>query len=245
MSKSKGNVVDPDDMIRRYGADTTRLFTLFAAPPEKDLEWNEQGVEGCFRFVEKVWRLLMPRAAALRAAALPGARDGLGEPRREALRRKIHQTIARVTVDIERRLHLNTPVSSLMELLNAAQDFARDPRPGDEPFLKECGRVMALLLQPFAPHVSEEIWEALGGDGSVLQQPWPEADADWLAEDLVEVVVQVNGRLRGHLRMPADAPEADIVARARADERVAAHLAGRTVRKTIYLPGKLLNIVVQ
>jgi leucyl-tRNA synthetase len=245
MSKSKGNVVDPDDMIRRYGADTTRLFTLFAAPPEKDLEWNEQGVEGCFRFVEKVWRLLMPRAAALRAAGLPGARDGLGEPRREALRRKVHQTIARVTVDIERRLHLNTPVSSLMELLNAAQEFARDPRPGDEPYLLECGRVMALLLQPFAPHVSEEIWEALGGDGSVLQQPWPEADAAWLAEDLVEVVVQVNGRLRGHLRMPADAPKADIVARARADERVAAHLEGRTVRKTIYLPGKLLNIVVQ
>jgi leucyl-tRNA synthetase len=245
MSKSKGNIVDPDDMIRRYGADTTRLFTLFAAPPEKDLEWNEQGVEGCFRFVEKIWRLLMPRAAALRAAALPGPRDGAGDPRREALRRKVHQTIEKITVDIDRRLHLNTPVSSLMELLNLAQEFAKDDRPGDAAFLRECGRAMALLLQPFAPHVSEEIWEALGGSGSVLEQSWPEADPAWLQEDLIELVVQVNGRLRTHLRVAADAPEAEVVALARADERVAPHLGGVEVRRIIYLPGKLLNIVAR
>jgi leucyl-tRNA synthetase len=245
MSKSKGNIVDPDEMIQRYGADTTRLFTLFAAPPEKDLEWNEQGVEGCYRFLEKVWRLLMPRADALRAAAMPGPRDGAGDPRREALRRKVHQTIDKVTVDIDRRLHLNTPVSSLMELLNAAQDFLREERPGDAAFLKECGRVMALLLQPFAPHVSEEIWEALGGAGSVLEQPWPVADPAWLQEDLVEVIVQVNGRLRGHLRVAADAPQDDVVAMARADGRVAPHLEGRAVRRIVYLPGRLLNIVVQ
>jgi leucyl-tRNA synthetase len=247
MSKSKGNIVDPDDMVRRYGADTTRLFTLFAAPPEKDLEWNEQGVEGCYRFLEKVWRLLAPRAKALAGAAPPGAKDGADDPRRAALRRKVHQTIARVTDDIERRLHLNTPVSSLMELLNQMQEFVRDETPSgvraDTPLLAEAGRAMALLLQPLAPHISEELWARLGGEGLVLEQPWPVADPAWLLEDLVEIPVQVSGRLRGHVRAARDAGEADVVASARADRRIAAHLEGRTVRKIVYLPGRLLNIV--
>ncbi|MBI4168572.1 MAG: leucine--tRNA ligase [Acidobacteria bacterium] len=244
MSKSKGNIVDPDEMVRRYGADTTRLFTLFAAPPEKDLEWSELGVEGCFRFLERVWRLFLPRAAALAAAPLPGPDAGADDPRRAALRRKIHQTIARVTVDIERRLHLNTPVAAVMELLNAAQDFERDARDGDDPYLKEAGRAIALLLQPFAPHVSEEIWSALGGAGSAAARPWPAALDPWLKEDEVEIVVQVNGRVRGRLRVTPSVPEAELLARARADGRVSAHLAGRAVRRTIYVPGKLLNIVV-
>jgi len=243
MSKSKGNIVDPDDMIRRYGADTTRLFTLFAAPPEKDLEWNEQGVEGCYRFLEKIWRLLTPRAAALRAAPLPGPRDGADDARCAALRRKVHQTIARITVDIERRLHLNTPVSSLMELLNQVQDHVRDESPADAPYLKEAGRAMALLLQPLAPHISEELWALLGGEGLALQQPWPEADPAWLQEDLVEIPVQVSGRLRGHVRVARDAAETDVVALARGDTRIAVHLEGKPVRKIVYLPGRLLNIV--
>src|SRR5262249_20346463 len=133
MSKSKGNVVDPDDMVRRYGADTTRLFTLFAAPPEKDLEWNEMGVEGCFRFLERVWRLLAPRSRELALAPLPAEADDADDPRRARLRRRVHQTIERVTVDIERRLHLNTPVAALMELLNELQDFAKDLTDGDRP----------------------------------------------------------------------------------------------------------------
>ncbi len=245
MSKSKGNIVDPDDMIRKYGADTTRLFTLFAAPPEKDLEWNEQGVEGCFRFLERVWRLLMPRAGALAAAALPEARDGSGDARRAALRRKVHQTIDRITTDIGRRLHLNTPVAALMELLNATQEFAKDAAPGDDPYLKEAGLTMALLLQPFAPHVSEEIWESLGSEGCAALAAWPAADPAWVREDEVEIPVQVNGRLRGRLRVPPSIGEEEIVRRARDDGRVAAHLEGRIVRKTIYVPGKLLNIVVQ
>jgi leucyl-tRNA synthetase len=244
MSKSKGNVVDPDDMVRRYGADTTRLFTLFAAPPEKDLEWNEKGVEGCFRFLEKVWRLLTPRVQDLRRAGLPGRGDGRDDPRRAALRRKVHQTIERVTVDIEKRLHLNTPVAALMELLNAMQEFARDATPGDAPYLMEAGRAMALLLQPFAPHVSEEIWAALGGEGRAVRQRWPEAEPGWLIEEEVEVAVQVNGRLRGRLRVPLSLPESEVVKRARDDARVAPHLASGAIRKTIYLPGKLLNIVV-
>ncbi len=244
MSKSKGNIVDPDDMVRRYGADTTRLFTLFAAPPEKDLEWNEQGVEGCFRFVERIWRVLMPRAGELAPAPLPGDGEGAGDPRRTALRRRVHQTIERVTIDIDRRLHLNTPVAALMELLNGLQDFVRDGAAGDAPFVKEAGRVMALLLQPFAPHLSEELWEAIGGQGSVARQPWPVADARWLAEDEVEIAVQVNGRLRGRLLVPPSLPESEALRRARADAHVAAHLEGRVVRKTIYLQGKLLNIVV-
>ena len=245
MSKSKGNIVDPDDLIRRYGADTTRLFTLFAAPPEKDLEWDDQGVEGCFRFLERVWRLFAPRASGLAAAAPPGPKDGADEPRRAALRRKVHRTIQKVTHDLDRRLHLNTPVSSLMELLNETADVARQERAGDEPYLKEAGRTLALLLQPLAPHVSEALWEGMGGGTSALLEAWPEADPFWLVEDEVELVVQVNGRLRGHVRVAADAPEADAVARARMDPRVGVHLEGKTVRKTIYLPGKLLNIVAQ
>ncbi|HYS77438.1 MAG TPA: class I tRNA ligase family protein, partial [Candidatus Dormibacteraeota bacterium] len=244
MSKSKGNVVDPDDMVRRYGADTTRLFTLFAAPPEKDLEWNEKGVEGCFRFVERVWRLLMPRAGDLARTPLPEAGDGVSDARRAALRRRVHQTIDRITVDIDRRLHLNTPVAALMELLNALQDFVRDEAEGDRPYVKEAGRAMALLLQPFAPHLSEELWASLGGTGSAARQPWPAALARWLVEDEVEIAVQVNGRVRGRLVVPPSLPEAEALARARADANVAAHLEGRPVRKTVYLQGKLLNIVV-
>ncbi len=244
MSKSKGNIVDPDDMIRRYGADTTRLFTLFAAPPVKDLEWDERGVEGCFRFLDKIWRLLVPRAEALARAHLPAPSDGRDDPRRSALRRKVHQTIQRVTIDIDKRLHLNTPVAAIMELLNETAEFVREPQSGDEPFLKEVGRTMALLLQPFAPHISEELWSLLGGEGFAVDQPWPELDEDWLREEEVEVVVQVNGRVRAHLRVPPALPEEEILALARADERVAAHIGGRTIRKTIYLPGRLLNIVV-
>jgi len=245
MSKSKGNIVDPDELIRRYGADTTRLFTLFAAPPEKDLEWDDQGVEGCFRFLERIWRLFAPRAVALAAAPDPGPKDGVDEPRRAGLRRKVHRTIQRVTHDLERRLHLNTPVSSLMELLNEATDVARQERKGDEPYLKEAGRTLALLLQPLAPHVSEALWEAMGGGASVLLETWPAADPFWLTEEEIELVVQVNGRLRGHVRVAAEAPEAEAVARARADARIAVHLEGKSVRKAIYLPGRLLNLVVQ
>jgi leucyl-tRNA synthetase len=244
MSKSKGNVVDPDDMVRRYGADTTRLFTLFAAPPEKDLEWNEKGVEGCFRFLERVWRLLVPRAAEIAGASLPAEGDGAGDPRHARLRRRVHQTIERVTTDIEPRLHLNTPVAALMELLNELLDFSRDATGSDLPYLKEAALTLALLLQPFAPHVSEELWESLGGEGRAVRQKWPAASPRWLQEEQVEIPVQVNGRLRGRLLAAPSISESEALERARQDDRVAVHLRGRAVRKTIYLPGKLLNIVV-
>lgn len=245
MSKSKGNIVDPDDMVRRYGADTTRLFALFAAPPEKDLEWNEQGVEGCFRFLERVWRLFGARAAALRSAPLPGPRDGADDPRRSALRRRVHHTIRRITIDIEKRLHLNTPIAALMELLNEAQEFERGARGADdESCLKEAGVAVALLLQPFAPHIAEELWSLLAGEGTAATQPWPEPLPAFLHEDEVEVVVQVNGRVRGRVRVPSGAAESEVLDRARADPRVASHLEGRALRKTVYVPGKLLNLVV-
>ena len=244
MSKSKGNIVDPDEMIQRYGADTTRLFTLFAAPPVKDLEWDERGVDGCFRFLDKVWRLLIPRAAMLSAAPLPGAMDGRDDPRRAALRRKVHQTIRRITIDIDRRLHLNTPVAAVMELLNESQVFVRDFEEDDAPYLKEVGWTMALLLQPFAPHISEELWSALGGGGDAVDQRWPDPDEEWLHEETVEMVVQVNGRVRSRLRVSPSLTEKEALDLARADARVAAHLSGKTIRKTIYLPGRLLNIVV-
>ncbi|PYT37487.1 MAG: leucine--tRNA ligase [Acidobacteria bacterium] len=244
MSKSKGNTVDPDDMVQRYGADTTRLFTLFAAPPEKDLEWNEKGVEGCFRFLERVWRLFMPRASEIARAPLPAEEDGADQARRARLRRRVHQTIERVTTDIERRLHLNTPVAALMELLNEAQDFSRDADGADLPYLKEVGLNLALLLQPFAPHVSEELWTSLGGQGNAVRQAWPAPLARWRREEQVEIPVQVNGRLRGHLLAAPSISEAEALSQAQGDARVAVHLRGRPIRKTIYLPGKLLNIVL-
>jgi leucyl-tRNA synthetase len=151
----------------------------------------------------------------------------------------------RVTDDLDRRLHLNTPVSSLMQLLNDVTEFARDGRTGDEPYIKEAGTTLALLLQPLAPHVSEELWESLGGDGSVLEQPWPVADGAWLVEEEIEMVVQVNGKVRGHVRLAAGAPEAAALARALEDPRIAAHLTGRSPAKVIYLPGRLLNLVVR
>ncbi|HKB07689.1 MAG TPA: leucine--tRNA ligase [Candidatus Polarisedimenticolia bacterium] len=244
MSKSKGNVVEPDDMVSRYGADTTRLFTLFAAPPEKDLEWNEKGVEGCFRFLERVWRLLIPRASDLARVPPPGEEDGAGDARHARLRRRVHQTIDRVTGDIERRLHLNTPVAALMELLNETQDFCRDASDADRPYLKEAGLTLALLLQPFAPHISEELWTSLGGQGSAVRQAWPTASPRWLQEEQVEIPVQVNGRLRARLLVAPSISETEALSRAQEDARVSAHLQGRAIRKTIYLPGKLLNIVV-
>ena len=174
-------------------------------------------------------------------------------PRRAALRRRVHRTIERVTIDIDKRLHLNTPVAALMELLNDLQDFCRDATDPDQPFIKEAGLSMALLLQPFAPHISEELWQGLGGQGSAARQAWPVPSPRWLAEDEVEIVVQVNGKVRARISVPAGAgrllappslSESEAVAQARADARVAPHLEGRAIRKIVFLPGRLLNLVV-
>ncbi|MBI4367356.1 MAG: leucine--tRNA ligase [Deltaproteobacteria bacterium] len=221
MSKSKGNVVDPDEIIARYGADTARLFILFAAPPEKDLEWNDRAVEGMYRFLGRVWRAV--------AACVAGGADN--DPDATVFR-LMHKTIRRVTDDIE-RLHFNTALAAIMEYVNTLQGAAPS---------RVAGETLALLLAPFAPHIAEELWAALGHSGGIRRVPWPQADPRYLAEATCCIVVQVNGKLRDRITVDADAtPEA--VKAAALTEKARAHIGGKPVANVIYVPGRLVNIV--
>jgi len=244
MSKSKGNVVDPDAMIDRYGADTTRLFSLFAAPPERDLEWSDAGIEGCFRFLGRLWRSFERVLPQLPKAGSPVPADADdGEAR--ALRRKTHQTVRRVTDDLGPRMHLNTPVAAVMELLNQAAPLVpkEAPTSGEAWALREAFEVIARVLAPFSPHIAEELWEALGHAPFVAQAAWPASDPAVLEDDTALLVVQVNGKVRGKLAVPKGLDEQAALAAARADRNVAAHLDGKAVRKTVYVPDRLLNVV--
>jgi leucyl-tRNA synthetase len=248
MSKSKGNVVDPDDQVRKYGADTARLFSLFAAPPEKDLDWNEHGVEGAYRFLNRVWRFVTGHLAELRAAdrrAHPPATD---HGRR--FRRVVHETIRRVTADIEREFHFNTAVSAIMELFNALQEFEQaslDQVPGEErrALLREATETLLLLLGPFCPHIAEELWEQLGHTESLFRQRWPEPEPEALKREEVTVVVQVDGRVRSRLTVAVDAPAGEVERRALADARVQSWLASRRVERVVVVPNRLVNIVTR
>jgi leucyl-tRNA synthetase len=246
MSKSKGNVVDPDLMIERYGADTTRLFSLFAAPPERDLEWSDAGIEGCHRFLGRLWRAFEKARPALPAAGTPppaAAASGGAL----ALRRKTHQTIRRITDDLGPRMHLNTPVAAIMELLNMATPLIvpGDTGAGDAWALREAFETIARVMSPFAPHVAEELWEGLGHEPFVATAAWPEADPALLASGQALVVVQVNGKVRGKLDLPTGTPEADVLSAARADGRIAAYLDGKPVRKIVFVPDRLMNVVIE
>ncbi len=245
MSKSKGNVVDPDDLIRTFGADTARLFSLFAAPPEKDLDWNDHGVEGASRFLNRVWRFVTARAGALRAAGQT-PREPLSAPGR-AFRRTIHETIARVTADIETDFHFNTAISATMELVNALQAWDADvgcaPVEERAALSREAVEALLVLLAPFCPHIAEELWNVLGHGTSVFARAWPEADPVALARDEVTIVVQVDGKVRSRVQMEVDAVEELVKARALADEKVQPWIAGRRVATVIVVPGRLVNIV--
>ena len=246
MSKSKGNVVDPDHMVERYGADTTRLFSLFAAPPERDLEWSEAGVEGCFRFLSRLFRAFeVARPAFPGAGTPPPASAGVGGAL--ALRRKTHHTIRRVTDDLGPRMHLNTPVAAVMELLNLATPIVQSAsmREGEAWAVREAFEVIARVISPFAPHVAEELWEDLGFAPFVANAAWPSADPALLAVDEVPLVVQVNGKVRGKLTLPTGLSEVDVIAAARADSKLAAYLNGRPIRKTVFVPDRLLNVVTE
>jgi len=247
MSKSKGNVVDPDDMVARYGADTTRLFSLFAAPPEKDLEWSDLGVEGSFRFLQRVWRLAEDwREALLQCSPYEDGPLPAEEPA-ASLFRKTHETIYRVTRDIEERQHLNTAVSSIMELLNALYQVPRpDPaaRPLECSVLRKAFETVLVLLSPFAPHLADELWESLGHSQPLLEVRWPSYRPDALQQEEIMLVVQVNGKVRTRLRIPGDLPPEEIERRALSDEKLGRFLAGKQPRRMVHVPGKLLNIVV-
>ncbi|RII27619.1 MAG: leucine--tRNA ligase [Geobacter sp.] len=242
MSKSKGNVVDPNALIDRYGADTARLFSLFAAPPEKDLDWSDQGVDGSYRFINRVWKLV---AEALPFIKNSGAMDPstLSDDAR-TLRRTIHKTIRKVTEDLDERFHFNTAIAAVMELVNAIYAFEPKNSPENAAVLREGVESVVLLLSPFVPHVTEELWEAIGHQGGVEATGWPTWDEAATVDEELLIVIQVNGKLRGKVTVPAGAAEDAVKEAAFADERVKSWLDGKQVRKAIYVPGKLLNIVV-
>jgi leucyl-tRNA synthetase len=245
MSKSKKNVIDPNTLLDKYGADTTRLFCLFAAPPERDLEWSAQGVEGGFRFLNRVWRLAhkwMPAVASI--AAFTGDENELSGPVRE-LYKKVHQSVRKVTRDIEDRFHFNTAISAVMELINALSGFTpQAPDTKERAVVRLALEDTTLLLAPIVPHFAEEIWSALGREGSVLQAGWPEYREDALSQDELIIVIQVNGKLRGRIAVAPGTPRSEIEKQALADERAQKFIAAKPVRKVVVVPDKLVNIVV-
>ena len=242
MSKSKGNVVDPNALIERYGADTARLFSLFAAPPEKDLDWSDQGVDGSFRFLNRVWRLVYEVLPAIKGVAAPVPAELAGEAKN--LRRAVHKTIKKVTEDVDGRFHFNTAIAAIMELVNAIQGFGQKNAPENAAVVREAVESVVRLLAPFVPHFAEELWSELGHEGTLEQAGWPGYDAEAAVDEEVTVVIQVNGKLRSKLMVAPDVEEESVKAAALADDKILPHLEGKSVKKVVYVPGKLVNIVV-
>ncbi len=243
MSKSKGNVVTPDEIVKQYGADTGRLFILFASPPEKDLDWSDQGVEGCHRFLRRIWRL----AAECLEQFAAGEGSTAVTAQETELERHVHASIKKVTSDIEERFNFNTAISAIMELVNATYAYRQAVKSAEQnhAVLRETLEKTVLLLAPFAPHMAEELWRQLGYISSVHKQFWPEYDPEKLLVEEVEVVVQINGKVRGRIIVPSECTDDDLIEKARENERIGELLAGKDVAKTIIVPGRLVNIVVR
>ncbi len=240
MSKSVGNVVSPEEILEKYGADTARLFILFAAPPEKDLAWSDQGVEGSYRFLRRVWTIVG------RYLELAKTDAGTLTEEEKDLRRRLHMTIAKVTADLDGRFNFNTAISSVMELVNAMYLYAEKHETVDAAFAKELLRALLLLLAPFVPHITEELWQLLGEkEESVHAAAWPEVDESALTVEEAELAVQVNGKVRGVVKMPVDADEETVAAAAKELSEVAKHLEGKTIVKCIVVPQRVVNIVVK
>ncbi len=226
MSKSKGNVVSPDELIERHGADALRLYILFMGPADQDKEWQDTGVEGMWRFLTRLWRIVHEEIA--REPADPGTTP---------LARKAHETIHKVTDDIDRRFVFNTPVAAVMELVNA---ISASP---DDPASRFAVETAVSLIQPYAPHVAEELWSALG-HSRLWEEPWPVADESMLQRDTIELVIQVNGKVRDRMTVAAGLPKEELIALAKSSERVQAYLDGKEPRQVIVVPDKLVNFVV-
>jgi len=239
-------VVSPDEMIARYGADATRMYALFAAPPDRDLEWQEDGVAGVSRFLSRVYRITMKFAPVVKAHyAKP--QITAATPASQALLRKLHQTIAKITLDFSGRWHFNTCIAAIMELVNVlmAAEPAMESGEVPEAAVAEVFRNLILLLAPFAPFVAAELWEQTGHTGVVFRTTWPVADAALAAEDEIEIPVQVNGKLVNVVRVPAGSAEDVVKAAAMTDAKVSARVEGKTIVKTVVVPGKLVNLVVK
>jgi leucyl-tRNA synthetase len=258
MSKSLGNVVTPDEMVARYGADSARMYSLFAAPPDRDLDWQDAGVEGVSRFLGRVYRYVAKHSVVETPLVVSRTsnprRSGSGEAtvtaqetlsaQGRALQRKLHQTIKRVSHDFEGRWHFNTSIAAIMELVN--QLYASEEGDSVPPnLLAEVQRSLVLLLHPFAPYLAHELWEMLGEGGSLLAAVWPEYDPALAKEEEVEIAVQINGKVRSHILVAASAPDEELRERALADPKVQASIAGKQILKVIVVSGKLVNIVVR
>ena len=240
MSKSKGNVVSPEEIVAKYGADTARLFILFAAPVERDLDWSDEGVEGSYRFLGRVWRIVD-------AYNEEGKKNVTGELTKDefALRRELHRVIKKVTEDLDNNFNFNTAISAIMELVNAMYQFKDSHDTVQADLGHELVEKLLLMLAPFTPHITEELWHEVGKTGSIHQQDWPIYEEAALVIDEVEIAVQVNGKVRDKMTIPVDMPKADLEAQALALDRVKEFTDGKTVAKVIIIPNKIVNIVVK
>ena len=243
MSKSKGNVVSPEEIINRYGADTARLFILFAAPPERDLEWNDRAVEGCFRFLNRVWRLVHSTRDIILDAEGEIDFNNLNKADRD-LMRMVHSSLQRVTSDLGERFNFNTAISRIMELVNATYDYKEKSDELNSLVLKAAIEAIILTLMPFSPHICEELWEELGKEEMLVRTNWPEVDEKYLVEDEVEVVLQINGKVRDKIKVPADLGKEEMEKFAFESDRIKELTEGQTIRKVIVVPKKIVNIVV-
>jgi leucyl-tRNA synthetase len=246
MSKSLKNVIDPDYLIEKYGCDTARMFCLFASPPEKDLEWSDQGVEGSFRFLGRVWRLVMDYLDDIRDVERPTVDEEPDEDFKK-LRRKTHQTIRKVTTDIEDRFRFNTAISAVMELVNLVYQIPR-PEKGNRAALaalREAIETVVVLLAPIVPHIAEELWEMMDRKELLARSSWPSYDPGLASEEELTIVIQVNGKLRSRIVVSADESEEKIKELALADEKTQKFLEGVAIVKIIAVPKKLVNIVVK
>lgn len=246
MAKSKGNVVDPNDIIEKYGADTTRLFILFTSPPERDLDWSDQGVEGAFRFINRVWRMVIGNLEKIKDIPPYAGGEPIPDNLRN-LRRKTHQTIKKVTEDIEDRFHFNTAISAIMELVNTIYQFdvANEEEPLFLSVLREAIETVIILLSPVTPHICEELWEKLGGRESIIKVPLPSYSEEIIREDEILIVVQINGKLRSRISVSAFSSEDQIKKAALNAPRVEELLKNNEIKRIVYIPGKLLNIVTK
>ncbi len=247
MSKSLGNTVSPDDMVARYGADSARMYTLFGGPPDRDLDWQDSGINGVYGFLGRVYRFVMRNGVGISKVALSSNGTGAITPETRQLQRVLHQTIKRVTNELQGRWHFNTCVSSIMAYMNElyAAQHAIDKGAVPQPLVRELQRSLALMLAPFAPYLAHELWEQMGETSNLVREAWPSFDPALAKEDEIEYAVQVNGKVRSHITVPADTPEEGVKAAALGDPKIVSILAGRIPVKVIVVPGKLVGIVVK
>jgi leucyl-tRNA synthetase len=240
MSKSKGNTVDPQALIEQYGADTARLFTMFAAPPEQSLEWSDKAVEGSHRFLNRLWRSTLTHVEGGACAALDI--DNLSDEFKD-LRRQTYQALTKVSDDLGRRHTFNTAIAAVMELMNAIAKFEDNSEQG-RAVKQEALEMVVLMLAPITPHICDQLWRGLSHDEAVVDVAWPEIDESALKQDKIELMVQVNGKLRAKIKVSAEAAKDAVEAEAMADENVQKFIDGKEIRKVIVVPGRLINIVV-